>query len=79
MKDIQLEILEEIKKLAVDHATIKANLESHLKSQERHEEAIEALQNDTKKLAKHDFILKSMLGVYGVIISGFIGKYISGH
>lgn len=76
MNDIQLEILEEIRKIAVDQAALRATVESHLDRNEKNERDIEALQKDTIKLNKHDFIIKGMLWIYGAIISTLLYKFL---
>lgn len=78
VNDIHLEILEEIKKLAVEQATLKATIEAHLVQCDKIEEDIKDLQKDTIKLNKHDFIIKGMLWVYGAIISTLLYKFIPG-
>lgn len=75
--DLQKEILDEIKKIAVDQSTLKANIESYMKQTDKHEVQLQKIEEKLTEVNKHGVIIKGMLWVYGLIVSLLIGKYIT--
>ena len=77
VNDVLLEILSEVKKLSSEQATTNAKLENCVKTTDRQEVDIKQLQNTGVEVQKHSTIIKGMLWVYGLVIAGVIGKYIT--
>jgi len=73
--EIQQEILREIKHLSIDQATIKAKLDSYLTNQDRLETSLKDVKKEVNKVSRHEYIIKGMLWVYGVLFSFVLYKF----
>lgn len=74
MNDVQMEILESIKKLAVEQATIKGHLESYLKQSDRQEKSIDEMQKKLAHVNGYVNIFKGVIWFFGVVLSGILIK-----
>ena len=77
MDDLQLEILSQVKDLAVSQATLAAKLDSYLEYQTKLEEKLNVVVHDNKKISKHDFIIKGILWMYGLLVSAYVYAFFS--
>lgn len=76
MDGILMEILNEVKSLAVKHAEIDAKLDSALLINGKQEEEIKVIQSSIKAVHEHSVIIKAMLWVYGIIVSFIVSREI---
>lgn len=80
MDEILMEILSEVKSLAIKHAEIGSKLDAALMIDDRQEKDIQLLKESVKSVHEHGVIIKAMLWVYGIVVSLIvsreIGRYI---
>ena len=77
VNEVLLEILDEVKKLAVEQASVNARLEACVLMTNRQDADIKVLQVNDSEVHKHGVILKGMLWMYGLIVAGLVGKLLS--
>ncbi len=66
------EIMEALKDISVEQATIRERVETQLKISSK---TSEDLEETSKKVEKHDVFMKVSLWVYGIVVSGFGLKF----
>lgn len=77
INEVLLEILSEVKKLTSEQSTTNAKLEACIKMTDRQDIEIRTLQANNTEVHRHGVIIKGMLWMYGIIISGLIVKFFS--
>ena len=71
------EILSEVRKLSAEQSAVNAKLENCIKTTDRQDSDIRQLQVVANDTHRHSLILKAMVWVYGLVIAGFIGKFLT--
>lgn len=70
------EIMEALREISIEQATIKERVEIQLKISSKTSEDLERV---SKKTETHDVFMRMSLWVYGIVVSGFGLKYINFH
>lgn len=63
------EVLKAVQAIAVAQAVTNQKIDTCLSNMEKLDKEVEKLNEDSKKLAQHDFIIKSVLWVYAFLIT----------
>jgi len=78
MSDQFKEIMQALKELSVDQASLKERVESHLYQTNELKGKVNQIEQTVKVVPKHDIFIKASIWVYGVIITVVSANWFKG-